>query len=70
MMIPHVFIIAIDMLSNNVFSACGCITLPICSHLVNALCFALPTVLFTLSFNLPLPQIAPLSRLMFKQNFK
>jgi len=70
MMIPHVLITTIDMLRNNMYASCDCITLPVCSHLVNALCFAHSTAFFTHSLNLFIPQITPFSWGLAKQNFK
>ena len=70
MMIPHLLITAINMRRNNIFVSCDCITLQVRSYLVNALCFAHPTVRFILSLNLFLPQITPHSCLTAEHNSK
>ena len=70
MMIPHVLITTIDRLRNNIDASCDGTTLPVCSPLVNALCFALSTAISTRSLNLFLPQITPHGCLMTEQNFK
>jgi hypothetical protein len=70
MMVPHVLITTIDMFRNNIYASCDCITLPVCSHLVNALCFAHSTALFTFSLNLFLLQITLFSWELAEQNFK
>jgi len=70
MMMPRDLITTMDRLRNNIYTACDGMTLPVCSHLVNALCFALSAALLTLSLNLFLPQITLHRRLMTEQNFE
>jgi len=70
MMIPHVLITTMDRLRNTIDASCDGMTLPVCSPLVNVLCFALSTAISTRSLNLFLPQIILHSCLMTEQNFK
>jgi len=70
MMISHVLITTADTLRNNVYASYACITLPVCSHLVNAICFGHSTAFPTLWLNLILSQITMFSWGLAKQNFK